>query len=172
MINGRRNVVLTGFMGTGKTTVGRVLAGRLDYEFVDTDQVIESRHGPIPRIFADHGEEHFRALERAVAAELAARSGLVVSTGGRMLVDPDNAAVLTASGDVVTLTATVDTIIRRVGGERAAATRPMLAGGDVRRRIAELLAERADAYGRFLQVATDDRTPGEVADAIIALVHP
>jgi shikimate kinase len=165
-----RNIVLTGFMGTGKTTVGRLLARRLDREFVDTDRLIEQRHGPIPQIFAEHGERRFREIEAAVAAELAARSGLVVSTGGRMLVDDGNAAILGATGDVVALTADVDTIVRRVGGEGAASTRPMLAGGDVRGRIAELLAERADAYARFDQVVTDDRTPDEIATEIEGLV--
>ena len=77
----RHNVVLTGFMGTGKTTVGRLLADELGYEFVDTDELIEQRHGSIVDIFATRGEEAFRRLEREVAAELARRSGLVISTG-------------------------------------------------------------------------------------------
>ena len=67
----RHNVVLTGFMGTGKTTVGRLLAEDLGYEFVDTDELIERRHGPIAEIFASRGEEAFRQIERDVAAELA-----------------------------------------------------------------------------------------------------
>ena len=94
----RRNVVLTGFMGTGKTTVGRLLADELGYEFVDTDELIEQRHGSIADLFATRGEEAFRELERDVAAELARRSGLVVSTGGRMMLDPANVRALSASG--------------------------------------------------------------------------
>ena len=86
------NVILTGFMGTGKTTVGRLLAERFDYEFVDTDRVIEQRHGPIPEIFRDHGEGEFRRLERDVADELSERDRLVISTGGRLMVDAVNAA--------------------------------------------------------------------------------
>ena len=163
-------MVLTGFMGTGKTTVGRILADRLGYEFVDTDAIIVERHGPIPRLFADHGEDHFRTLERALAAELADRDGLVVSTGGRMLVDPVNADVFGRRHVVVALTATPDTIFDRVGGERAATTRPMLSGDDVRGRIVELLAERSTAYARFHQIATDDRRPNLIADEIVALV--
>ena len=80
-----RNVVLTGFMGTGKSTVGRLLAERLGYEFVDTDQLIVERYGPIPEIFATDGEAAFRAYEREVAGELAERQGLVIATGGRAL---------------------------------------------------------------------------------------
>jgi shikimate kinase len=88
-----RNVVLTGFMGTGKTTVGRLLAERLGYGFVDTDALIVARHGPIAEIFAGRGEGEFRRLEAEVAAELADRTGLVIATGGRMLLDHGNAEV-------------------------------------------------------------------------------
>ena len=167
----RRNVVLTGFMGTGKTTVGRVVAERLGYAFVDTDDVIVERHGPIPAIFATHGEPFFRELERDIASELAARDGLVIATGGRMLVDPANADVLAATGLVVCLTADVDTIVHRVASDDVA-TRPMLAGAsDVRARISDLLAERAQAYERFVMVPTDDRMPADIADEIVGLVR-
>jgi shikimate kinase len=165
----RRNIVLTGFMGTGKSTVGRLLAARLERRFVDTDSVIEERHGPIPRIFAEQGEEAFRQAEREVAAELARRSDLVVATGGRLMVDPENASVLGAASHVVCLGASVDEIVRRVSGG-GAATRPLLADDDPRARITELLAERAPAYGRFTQVDTDGRTPDAIVDEIIELV--
>ncbi len=165
----RRNIVLTGFMGTGKSTVGRLLAARLDRRFVDTDTMIEERLGPIPRIFADRGEEAFREAERDVAAELARRGGLVIATGGRLMVDPENASVLGGSSHVVCLTASVDEIVRRVSGADAAA-RPLLADDDPRARIAELLAERAPAYGRFTQVDTDGRTPRAIVDEIVDLV--
>lgn len=166
--NDRRNIVLTGFMGTGKTTVGRALARRTGFEFVDTDAMIEAEHGPIRQIFAEHGEGQFRQLERDVAASLAERDGLVVSTGGRMLVDAVNAAALGATGDIVCLTATVDTIVSRVGA--TASSRPLLAGDDLPGRIRELLAERAPAYARFTQVATDGRTPKQIAAEVLAAV--
>lgn len=161
------NVVLTGFMGTGKTTVGRLLAERLGFEFVDTDQLIEQRHGPIPAIFREHGEGEFRRIEREVADELAGRSGLVISTGGRLLLDAVNAARLGVAGHVFCLTASIDTILDRVGADGAAAERPMLAGPDVRRRITELLAERAAAYARFDQIDTEASTPSAVVDEIV-----
>lgn len=164
------NLVLTGFMGTGKTTVGRLLAARLGYEFVDTDRLIEERHGPIARIFSEHGEGEFRRLERELAAELADRSGLVVSTGGRMMVDAHNVDRLGRSGQVICLTASIDTILARVRGARSLVERPLLAGPDVRDRITELLAERAPAYARFPQVETDRRTPAQVVDAVLALL--
>ncbi len=162
-----RNVVLTGFMGTGKTTVGRVLADRLGREFVDSDRMIEARHGPIATIFAEQGEEAFRGYEREVANELAGRRRVVVATGGRMMLDAANARTLGATGDVVCLVASLDTILERVAVGDAGATRPLLRGDDVRSRVADLLEERADAYGAFDQIETDGRTPDEVAMAII-----
>lgn len=165
-----RNVVLTGFMGTGKTTIGRLLASRLGFEFVDTDAVIVERHGSIPAIFAERGEGAFRRMERDVADELAGRRGLVVATGGRMLVDAVNAERLGGTGDVFCLVASVDTILERVDADGAAAVRPLLAGENVRERLEHLLAEREEAYGRFRQVDTDRRDPDDVADEIIGLV--
>lgn len=165
----RRNVVLTGFMATGKTTVGRLLAERLGYDFVDTDTLVEQRHGPIPAIFAERGEGEFRRLEREVAVEVAARTGQVVSTGGRMLVDDTNAATLSATGDVVCLTAEVGTIVDRLRAT-GADSRPMLAGHDLPSRVGHLLAERQAAYARFRQVPTDRRSPAEIVDGIVRLL--
>jgi shikimate kinase len=162
------NLVLTGFMGTGKTTVGRLLAERLGRPFVDTDALIEERHGPISALFAEHGEAHFRALERQVAAELGARDGLIVATGGRLLLDPANVATLGSSGTVVCLTASVDALVDRLRGE--AGTRPLLREGDPHQRITTLLDERRAGYSRFPQVDTDGRTADEVADAVLALL--
>jgi shikimate kinase len=161
------NVVLTGFMGTGKTTVGRLLADRLGFEFVDTDQLIEQHHGPIPQIFREQGEGEFRRLERTTADQLADRTGLVISTGGRLLLDTVNAARLEATGHVFCLTASVDTILARVSADGATPERPLLAGADVGERIRGLLTERAPAYARFDQVDTEAKTPTEVADEIL-----
>lgn len=161
------NVVLTGFMGTGKSTVGRLLAGRTGRAFVDTDAIIEDRHGPIPEIFATQGEAAFRQMEREVAAELAALDGLVIGTGGRLLLDPVNAEVLGRTGRVFCLTASVDTILQRVAPDGDAAGRPLLAGADVRERITALLVDRAPGYAAFEQVDTDGRTPAEVVDEVV-----
>ncbi|MFP5579015.1 MAG: shikimate kinase [Acidimicrobiia bacterium] len=161
------NIVLTGFMGTGKSTVGRLVAERLGRDHVDTDALIESRHGPIAELFSTHGEDHFRRLERQVAAELATRSGLVVSTGGRTMLDPENQATLGTTGVVVCLSASVAELVERLRDE--ADHRPLLRDGDPAERIAALLAERASGYGRFPQVATDGLTPDEVAEAVIVV---
>jgi shikimate kinase len=155
-----RNVVLTGFMGTGKTTVGRLLADLLGYEFVDTDAVIEKRYGPIETIFDERGEAAFRTIEREVAAELAGADRRVISTGGRMLLDPVIAETLGADARVFCLVASPDTIMARVLDGPA---RPLLAGPDPRARIASLLAERAAGYAVFEQVSTDAVTAADVA---------
>ncbi len=169
MNHDRQNIILTGFMGTGKSTVGRLLAARLGFEWIDTDDLIEVRHGPIPQIFAHQGEAVFRALERAVAIELANRSRLVISTGGRMMLDSTSAAALERSGVVFCLTAAPDHIFDRLSDDQQA-DRPLLAGPDPHQRIVDLLWERRTGYGRFRQVATDGRTPDEVAATVLAML--
>jgi shikimate kinase len=90
-----RNLVITGFMGTGKSAVGRTVAARLQREFVDTDQLIETRTGrPIPEVFAQEGEAHFRDLEAQVCRELSTSRGMVIATGGWTLGSPDNRSAL------------------------------------------------------------------------------
>ena len=99
------NVVLTGFMGTGKSTIGRALARELGYEFIDTDAMIVDRYGTIAQIFEQGGEDAFRQHERNTAVELAGRSGCVISTGGRFMLDDHNAAALVPTSDVFALLA-------------------------------------------------------------------
>ena len=138
------NIILTGFMGTGKTAVGREVAARLGRPFVDLDDLIVQRAGKsIPEIFAQDGEPAFRALEAAVCGEMAAPAGLVIATGGGAVVNPANREALAAGGTVICLAADLDTILQRVGqGD----DRPMLASPDRVARIRELLAARAEAY--------------------------
>jgi len=166
----QHNVVLTGFMGTGKTTVGRLLAADLGYEFVDTDEMIEQRHGPIAQIFGTRGEEGFRLIERELAAELASRTGLVISTGGRMMLDPANVRALSANGRVFCLVATPEEVFERITDDRSPIERPLLKVPDPRQRIVELMAERDPDYRRFPQLVTDTRTPHEVSLDLQAVV--
>ena len=98
------NITLVGFMGTGKSAVGRRLAEALGREFVDMDAVLEARQGlPVARIFAVKGEEFFRGLERELVAELAARRGLVIAAGGGVVLNPANLRQLSAAGPVICL---------------------------------------------------------------------
>ncbi|HDQ73613.1 MAG TPA: 3-dehydroquinate synthase [Chloroflexi bacterium] len=139
-----QNVVITGFMGTGKTTIGRAVAHELGRPFVDMDAEIEARAGKsVPRIFAEDGEAAFRRLEAALCADLAAQGGRVIATGGGALVDPDNRAAMMASGPVICLTCAPDEILRRV---RGSAGRPLLEVADPRAEIERLLAARRPVY--------------------------
>ncbi|MCS7221404.1 MAG: 3-dehydroquinate synthase [Anaerolineae bacterium] len=164
-----RNIILTGFMGTGKTSIGRLMAKRLRREFVDMDAVIEERTGrSIPQIFQEQGEEAFRAMERELCRELAARSGLVIATGGGALVSAENRALLGATGDIICLRASPDVIMARVG---ASANRPKLDGTDRRARIEALLDERAAAYNSIqLQLDTSELTLAEAVERALALL--
>ncbi len=165
------NLVLTGFMGTGKTTVGRALAGRLDMEFVDTDQIIESRHGPIGRIFADRGETTFRQFEREVARELGQRRGLVIATGGRLILDPENYRALSRNSRIFCLVATPEEVHHRVVNDRSRLDRPLLGGDDPRDRIVALMAERQQEYARFPQLSTGHGDPTAIAEEMARLWH-
>ncbi|MFZ1768186.1 MAG: shikimate kinase, partial [Caldilinea sp.] len=118
-----RNLILTGFMGVGKSTVGRLLAARLNRRFVDMDDVLVARFGKeIPAIFAEEGEEAFRVAEARLCQELADERGLVISTGGGALVNAQSKAALEASGVVLCLHAAEPVILARLA---AATDRPL-----------------------------------------------
>jgi len=163
------NLILTGFMGTGKTTVGRLVAQKLGREFVDTDLLIEERHGPIQEIFDRQGESAFREIEQALARELGHRSGLVIATGGRMLLDPENVRVLSENGRIFCLVATPEEIYDRVTGDPSRVKRPLLEVEDPKQRIIELLGERGPDYERFPQLTTDQIEPEVIAQELADL---
>jgi shikimate kinase len=172
-------LILTGFMATGKTTVARHLARRLQWRLIDCDAEIGARAGkPIHQIFRDSGEAHFRALERSVIAEIAAdprrcaQCGrprpAVLATGGGAIVDPENYAALRDCGVIICLTARIDVIARRIAS--GVKVRPMLSqrGTPVKQRISELMEARSEAYARAsFTIDTSDRTIDQVVDAIL-----
>jgi shikimate kinase len=159
--------VFVGVSGAGKTTVGGLVARRLGVDFLDTDQVIEATAGkPIPEIFIDDGEPAFRALERAaVAAALADHTGVVALGGGAVMAAETRD--LLAGRRVVFLDVGLASAVRRVGLAR---DRPMLSINP-RARMRTLMAERRPLYEAVASiiVATDDRTPEEVAEAVLAM---
>jgi len=167
----RPNIVLTGFMATGKSTVGRLLADASGDEFVDTDAVIEKRYGPIDELFRTHGEDAFRAIERELAKDLAEMEGVVISTGGGMLLNEEVVDLLKARCRIFCLTAEPDEILRRVRAQ-AGRERPLLSGSRPADTIAALLASRSAAYARFEQVPTDGRSVEEIVADIKARVGP
>ncbi len=170
------NIILVGFMASGKSHVGRLLAQRTGMKLVDADSVIVERAGKsIERIFADDGEAAFRSLEREVIADLCRSRGQIISTGGGAFVDPSNRAALLAGGTVFCLQAQPETIYRRLAGTEQSGqpVRPLLAGPDPMGRIRELLAQRASAYGQAHHcIATDHLEPSEVAERVLSLWKP
>jgi shikimate kinase/3-dehydroquinate synthase len=173
---GSSNLILTGFMGTGKTRVGREVAGQLGSPLVDMDAEIESRAGKsIPCIFAEEGEAAFRRMEAALCEELSTQGGLVIAAGGGTLVDPVNRALMMRSGTVICLTCQVDELLWRVGlfGGRAGGKggdRPLLDTANPRAEVERLLAERREAYAAIpWQIDTTHLSVQEVARRVIAL---
>lgn len=164
----QKNIVLVGFMGTGKTTVGKLLAAELGYQFVDTDDLIEARMArTIPEIFADLGEAVFRQTESEIAAEVAQQSGLIVSTGGGLMLNPQNVTALSSRAHIFCLAATAEEILARVLDDHISIPRPLLSVADPAARIVELLNERAAVYEQFSQIETTGRTPNQVMQAIL-----
>lgn len=163
----KRNIILIGFMGTGKTVTGRLLAERTGMELVDMDSLIEQRQGKtIPQIFAESGEAGFRVLERELVKELSKKTGLIISTGGGVVTNPDNLADFEKSGLVVCLTASPETIFQRLEKDT---TRPLLSG-DKKTQIAVLLEKRRPLYDAIRrQIDGDLLGPAERAEAILAL---
>jgi shikimate kinase len=139
-----RTIVLIGMMGAGKTAVGRRLAKVLQWPFQDADEAIEAAAGTtISNIFAEIGEASFRAKERQVIARLLGQDRQVLALGGGAFVDPDTRALIRERALSIWLRADLDTLVRRTGRPRK---RPLLAGGDPRRKLAELLDQRAPIY--------------------------
>ncbi len=163
------NIILTGFMATGKTTVGKMLAEQLKYEFVDTDDLIVKRYGQsVAEIFREKGEAAFRRMESEIAQELGEKEGLVVSTGGRLMLDPANAAALSRRGRVFCLVATPEEILQRVESDTQV-RRPLLEVSNPIERIVDLMQQREEDYGRFPQMVTSQKTPDEVTRNLVGI---
>lgn len=161
------NIFLIGPMGAGKTTVGRRLALALRQQFLDSDHEIIQRSGvSIPLIFEIEGETGFRAREKAIIAELTARTGLVLATGGGVVLDPDNRRYLAARGFVVYLYASVEEQLRRTHGD---SNRPLLQTADPRARLNQLFSLRDPLYRAVTDcvVETDGCSLAQVTRTIL-----
>ena len=158
-----RNIVITGFMGTGKSTIGQKVADCLERPFVDTDAVIVQQAGKsIPDIFAQDGEVVFRHHERRVCRFYAGQTGYVLATGGGMLVDPDNRRVMSASGLVICLLASKDAIRQRLAGDTG---RPLFSGD-----WGALYDRRTEAYMAIpYRIDTTNKQPDEIVQEVLAI---
>ena len=163
-----QNIALIGFMAVGKSAVGRNLAKRLGRRFVDLDRLIEKSAGmKVRQIFEQKGEAYFRQLEKQALAQVLAKDGQVIASGGGVVLDDDNLAMLREQTLLVGLSASTETILRRVGDR---ATRPLLKGADRRERIEELFKSRQARYAQaHVTIDTGDLTLNQVVDKIIEI---
>ena len=170
-----RNIILVGFMASGKSSVGRAVSRRCGWPRVDADEEIVSRAGkPIADIFRDSGEDAFRELERTVVADICRESGRIIAAGGGSFIDDENRQTMLDGGTVFYLSARPETIHRRVTkGNPNAPVRPLLGAGNPLERITALLAQRTPAYSQaHHSVETDGLTPDQVAQAILKICGP
>jgi shikimate kinase len=162
------NIVLVGFMGTGKSAAGRLISRRLERVFIDMDAMIEEREGrTIAQIFAQDGEPYFRSLERALVHELSQRQHLVIAAGGGVVLDPENIRDFSRTGVVVCLKSSPHAILHRVGADKS---RPLLESDDKAQRIVELLRSRQPLYDAIPhQIDTSHLSPEVAAGRVIEI---
>lgn len=164
----RQNMILIGFMGAGKTSVGEELAGRFGKTLIDTDRMIEERAGmSISDIFAVQGEEAFRRLETEVLEQLISEaSGEMISVGGGLPLREENRKLLKKLGTVIYLRVRPETVLARLKGDT---TRPLLQGDDVEEKVNSLLSKRGPIYEMAADriISVDGRSVEQIADAII-----
>ena len=166
----RTNIILTGFMGTGKSTLGRLLAQRIGYDFIDTDTLIENQADQtIARLFQTQGEAAFRKLESELVEKLAKKEGLVIATGGGLVLDRKNVALLSKTGQIICLTASPEEILSRVSKQQD--VRPLLQKKDPQNKIIELLLQRDVVYKQFTQLSTSEHSPEELINQIVKLTQ-
>lgn len=163
------NIVLIGYRGTGKSTVGKIVAARLGRTLISTDAEIVTRAGhSIPEIMATHGWEYFRDLESQVCGELAEKDGLIIDTGGGAILRSENVQKLKHNGTLFWLTASIETIARRIGHDTQ---RPSLTGTkSFIEEIEDVLRERTPKYHAAADhvIATDGQSLVQIADEVLA----
>ncbi|PKL51702.1 MAG: shikimate kinase [Nitrospira bacterium HGW-Nitrospira-1] len=164
-----KNIVLTGFMGTGKTTIGKALARMLHTRLVDVDEEIESAQKmTINDIFKIYGEQHFRDIETAMIKKLAQERGIIISTGGGSVLRDENMVALKENGIVFCLNADAETILERTSRHE---DRPLLKVENPKEKINELLACRRPFYEKAgIMIETGNKSPLEIAQEIMETV--
>ncbi len=159
-----KNVILTGMMGSGKTTVGKELATILNYNFVDLDEIIENKYGKITDIFSQKGEKYFRELETQELKNLENQSNFVLSTGGGIILKDENIKILKDLGQVFYLSTKSETIYNRIKNQRH---RPLLNTQNPKNTIEEILSKRLEKYEKSGEkIITDNKNAKEIAGEI------
>jgi len=164
----RKNIIITGFMGSGKSIVAEELARRLGMEFIDMDQIIEEQGMSISDIFSRYGEKYFREKENKLVKELSQKENMVIATGGGTLLSADNAKILSEKGEIICLYADPKVLYNRVKRKN---NRPLLRGENLLDRINQLLEGRKKIYDNIkLKIDTSDLNIHEVVDRIIDIL--
>jgi len=165
----RENIIITGFMGTGKSIVAKELARKLKMEFIDMDQVIEERQGmSISDVFGRYGENYFRKQENKLVKELSQKENIVIATGGGTFLSSDNAIILSQKGKIICLFADSQVIYNRVKRKN---NRPLIKGNNILNKINHLLTKRKKIYDNFhWKIDTTNLSVQEVVDKMIDLL--
>lgn len=160
------NIILTGFMGTGKTLVGKELAKGLKMSYLDTDKLIEEREAAkICRIFQEKGEDYFRRLETKIIKEVSSLDNCVISTGGGAILKKENLAALKRKGVIICLSANPKVILERT---RKSQNRPLLKSKDPKSAVEDLLSQRRSFYEKAdFEVDTSELATSEVVERIV-----
>jgi len=168
------NIILIGYRGAGKTTVGRRLAARLEMTFVDTDDLIEERQGaPISAIVKSHGWGHFRKLERSTIEDILKEDHLIIAPGGGAVLDTDNVEALRKNGFIIWLKADKQTLLKRMNHDPGTNTRrPTLTGKGTSDELKEVMSLRGPIYERAseIQIDTSDLDVETVVENILTVL--
>lgn len=166
----KKNIILCGFMGSGKSTIGKQLSERLGMRFIDTDTYIEQKEGmSISKIFSEKGEEYFRNLELEVCKELSGLKATVISTGGGTLLKDENVKAIKKNGVVFLLNVSSNTVLTRLKND---STRPLLQREDKEKAVKMMLSQRIPLYNRAADYVIDaEDSPRKVCTHIINLYN-
>lgn len=164
-----RNIVLIGFMGSGKSSVSNMLAKILKRDVLSTDRLIEEKEGmSIREIFQQRGEAYFRKLERKIVQEVCARQGVILDCGGGVVLDSRNVTDLKKNGILIYLAASAEHIYKNIQGHKH---RPLLETEDPKAKIGKLLQQRAALYAQAQHtIRTDDKTVAQICEEIIGIL--
>ena len=165
------NIIFIGFMATGKSTIGKLLASQLGKVFIDTDKILEEKHETsIDQIFKKYGEEKFREYEREVIHSLVDLKNHVISTGGGAVTYKDNFKILNSMGTTISLIASIPTIAERISKDSG--SRPLLEGTHLEYKIANMLQKRAFYYiNSDIMINTDSMTIENAVNAILGEIN-
>ncbi|MGI6537384.1 MAG: shikimate kinase [Caldicoprobacterales bacterium] len=170
MTTNKNRIFLIGFMGTGKTTIGQILAKNIGMEWLDLDCLIEQQVGEtISDIFTSRGERWFRNKETEILEKVSRKPNIVLSTGGGVVLNPNNIELMKKKGMVVALTAEVNTLWERLKGN---SNRPLLQGKNPKNALVQLYIERETFYNKgHFSIQVDNRSPENIAEDIIEKFH-